>query len=385
MATLALLAKPSLMNVLAIVATGTGIRRQHLVAGHRLLMAIGAFGLLVGSVNPVLGAFVVVEIPDFPVAGIVATLALLAQTQFVLVFLLMARPAIRLGVLEFRRFMALLAVGLDMLAQQREFRLVVVEAHIVALPASFVMAILALLALLTVVLVVHFVTGIAVRWCLVAIDGRGMTLLALGIPVLEFQWILGVLVVIEPNVVPLPALFVVAFVTLVAQVATVSLVVVRFLVAVVAHLRQLLLIELAGVTLVALDLEVLEAQWIFGVLVVIEEALFPVTLLVAIFALLAEIALVRLFIIFLMAGPAVERQRLVFLPGGMALVALGFLVLILERELGVLVMIETLGRLPVMCAVAFLALFSQRTAVLVVLLVTGNAGSFEFLGGLVAT
>lgn len=197
--------------------------------------------------------------------------------------------------------MALLALGLDVLAQQRELRFAVIKPDVIALPALFVVAILALLAFLAVVLVVLLVTGVAIGRRLVAIGRRGMTLLTLGILVLEFQRVFSVLVMIEADVTTLPALFVMALLALLAQVAMMTLVVVSFLVAVITDILQLLLVELACVTLVALDLEVLETQWIFGVLVVIEINLLPVIFLMAGFALLAEITFVRFFVVLLVA------------------------------------------------------------------------------------
>lgn len=62
----------------------------------------------------------------------------------------------------------------------------------------------------------------------------------------------------------------------------------------------------------------------------------------------------------------------------MAFIALGFLVFFLQRELGVLVMVEALGRLPVAGTVTFLALFAQRTVVLVVLLVARDTSRLQF-------
>lgn len=69
----------------------------------------------------------------------------------------------------------------------------------------------------------------------------------------------------------------------------------------------------------------------------------------------------------------------------MAFVALGFLMLVLEREFGVLIVIEALGRLPVACTVALLALLTQRAIVLVVLLVTGNTGRLQLFASYLVT
>jgi hypothetical protein len=162
MAALALLPKATLMNVTLLVTPYAGSRSTDFVRIKGLLVAIEALCLLVRTIHLVLGPLVMVEIPCFPVARIVTAVALSAQTQLVLVFLLVAGVTIRLGVLEFRRFVAFLALGLDMLAKQREFRLIVIKPDVIALPALFIVAILALLAQLAVMLVVLFVAGVTV-------------------------------------------------------------------------------------------------------------------------------------------------------------------------------------------------------------------------------
>lgn len=117
MTTLALLSKAAIMNIAFLMTANTRGRRVQLVGIDRLLVAIQTLGLFMGAVNLVLGLPVMVEIPGFPVARVVAGVALPAQPQLVLVFLLVAGVAVRLGILEFRSFVALLALGLDVLAQ----------------------------------------------------------------------------------------------------------------------------------------------------------------------------------------------------------------------------------------------------------------------------
>lgn len=53
--------------------------------------------------------------------------------------------------------------------------------------------------------------------------------------------------------------------------------------------------------LVALDIEVFEAQRISGVFVMVEKRFFPIVLLVAGFTLVSEVAPVRLLIVLLVA------------------------------------------------------------------------------------
>lgn len=75
---LATLTESALMDVAFLMASNTGRWRIDLVAIIWLLMAIQALGLLVRTINLVLGALVVVEIPSLPIACVVAAVALLA-------------------------------------------------------------------------------------------------------------------------------------------------------------------------------------------------------------------------------------------------------------------------------------------------------------------
>lgn len=67
------------MNIALLMAAIAGSRREHLVTVHRLLVTIEAFRLLVGTVDLVFGALVMVEVPSLPVARIVTAVTLLAQ------------------------------------------------------------------------------------------------------------------------------------------------------------------------------------------------------------------------------------------------------------------------------------------------------------------
>jgi len=116
----------------------------------------------------------------------------------------------------------------------------------------------------------------------------------------------------------------------------------------------------------------------FGLLVMVELDLVPVVLDVAAFALAAEITLVRLVVVFFVAGTAQLGRALIFLVD-VALVALHFPVLAQQGEFG-LVVVE-LGGLPVFFAVAGLALRPQFALVrlIVVLFVAGDAGHLQLV------
>ena len=133
----------------------------------------------------------------------------------------MARPAIRLGILERRCGVTLLALHQHVPSQQREGRhLAVVKGGLV--PGLFVMASLAFLAFLSFVLVVLLVAGETSRLQLVLVQIALVATRALGLLVLAQQRILG-LVVIELDF--FPVFLVVARLALRPEVALVRLVV----------------------------------------------------------------------------------------------------------------------------------------------------------------
>lgn len=95
----------------------------------------------------------------------------------------------------------------------------------------------------------------------------------LGIAMLAFKRVVGVLVVIEVRL--LPASLVMTRFTLVAQTALVALFVVVLLVAGETLRLQLFVVEGAGVTGGALGLSVLAAQFVLGFAIMIENRILP--------------------------------------------------------------------------------------------------------------
>ena len=149
------------VDVIGAVAGDAGRRQRRdllarrLVAGRRTRLARCA----PSSANWV--RLVVIEVPDLPVAGVVAGRAVDAERALVLVVLRVARDALALRVLVRGRRVAGLALDARVAPEQREARLVVVEAHRL-LPVDGVVALLALPAELLAVLVVLPVAGVAV-------------------------------------------------------------------------------------------------------------------------------------------------------------------------------------------------------------------------------
>lgn len=104
----------------------------------------------------------------------------------------------------------------------------------------------------------------------------------------------------------------------------------------------------------------------------VELDLFPIFLHMASLTLGAELALMHLVVVFLMARVAQLRRFFVFLVE-VALVALHILMLAQQREVG-LAVIEA-RRLPILFAMALLALITQLALVrlVVIFLMAGNA------------
>ena len=120
-------------------------RRERLAGGGRRLVAARAGNADVRAIQHILRPPVVVEVPDLPVAGVVAFAAFGSECPLVLVLLLVAADAFALRVPVRWRRMAVLAFNLCVTSQQRKARLVVLEAHR-ALPISGVMTGVALVA-----------------------------------------------------------------------------------------------------------------------------------------------------------------------------------------------------------------------------------------------
>jgi len=98
-------------------AADTTCRRIQLVAVNGISVAIMAVNFFVSPIDFIFRALIMIKIPDLPVTRVVATLTLFAKPQFMLVFLLVAGIAIRLGILVFGRLVTFLALGPEVFAQ----------------------------------------------------------------------------------------------------------------------------------------------------------------------------------------------------------------------------------------------------------------------------
>lgn len=110
------------------------------------------------TIEPEAGPGGVVEVPQPPIAAVMAAFALFAETPLVDVILVVARHAFRLGVLELSRRMTFTACHDKVPAQQGKTGKAVVECGL--FPVLRTMALLAFFALLSFVHIVLPVTGV---------------------------------------------------------------------------------------------------------------------------------------------------------------------------------------------------------------------------------
>ena len=86
---------------------------------HRLLVTLVTAQFAMRTFQPEVG-FIVVKVPSFPVAHVMAGVTCRTQAALVYILFLMARPAVRFHVLESRGGMAFFALNQEMFTQQRE-------------------------------------------------------------------------------------------------------------------------------------------------------------------------------------------------------------------------------------------------------------------------
>ena len=125
----------------------------------------------------------------------------------------------------------------------------------------------------------------------------------------------------------------------------------------------------------AFHFDVLAAQRIFSVAVMLEGASFPVFFVMAGFAFLPVLSLMLIF--FQVAGDTGGFQLIPIVGVGVASGALSRLVLVAQGEFGVLVVVER-RRTPVAFAMAGFALLTQAAFVHIVRAMAGDAGGLEF-------
>jgi len=153
MAVLAMISICTIVFIILAVATDTADGKCHLIVRRRF-MALRTADVLVLPFQFEIGS-IVVEIPIFPIARIVAIATIRAQRALMDVLLFVAGTAIRLGILKCSVQMTFLAFCQQVLPGKRKARHPMVE--IGFFPGLFMMARFAFLALLPFVLVILLV------------------------------------------------------------------------------------------------------------------------------------------------------------------------------------------------------------------------------------
>ena len=134
MALLAVGSAVAVVDIVAVMAIDTavgGLLPGHLVEGA--MVAAMAVGFPMNAAQLEVGA-VMVEVPDQPVVGTMAPLAVLTQCLLMDVIGLVATVAVGFGILEARCQVAGLAGGNSVQADQREGGQVVIKANILHPP-----------------------------------------------------------------------------------------------------------------------------------------------------------------------------------------------------------------------------------------------------------
>ena len=126
-----------------------------------LFVAAFALDLFVRTIQWIFGAFGVVKLPDRPGAGVVAALAVLPKLELVLVFFFVARIAVARRVFKQGGLVTVLAHHSAMTPGERKTAQIVVK--LVDFPRTVAVTLFALFALLAFVLVILFVTAVAVQ------------------------------------------------------------------------------------------------------------------------------------------------------------------------------------------------------------------------------
>lgn len=140
---------------------------------------------------------IMIELPDQPGIRIVATIALLTKGSLMSVILLVTVITGLTCILECRGWVAGFAPHHGMLTNQREFTEVVIVAHILQPPGSFVMTVVAKLAFLLLVRVLVLVTAVTIGIEFHILGTHLVTGLATGLLVSTTQWKLGFLAMVE--------------------------------------------------------------------------------------------------------------------------------------------------------------------------------------------
>ena len=240
-----------------------------------------------------------IEAPILPRQGVVAGFATRSKLVFVLVVFFVTGHTGYARVLEGGRQVALLALGLGVLAEQRETGQAVID--LAGFPVTLVVTGFAFLAFLPLMFVVLLVAGDAGRWQLVLEQRTGVTGFALGFGMFAAQGVFSIPVVVERSC--LPAFLDVTGFAFVAESSLMAFLVVVGAMAGDARLLEFFHVQDAGMAGFTLGRDVFATQNVFRVAVMIKGRDGPVLFGVTGLALFAEATLVAfLVVVGLVAG-----------------------------------------------------------------------------------
>ena len=206
------------------------------------------------------------ESPVLPRQGVVAGFATWSELVLVFVVFLVTGDTGNVRILEGGRQVALLALDIGMLSEQREAGQAVID--LADFPVAFVVAGFAFLAFLTLVFVVLLMASDADCWQLVLEQWAGVTGFALGGGMFATQGIFGIPVVIESS--GLPAFLDVTGFAFVAKATLVAFLVVVGAMTGDARLLEFFHVQDAGMAGFTLGRDVFAAQNVFRVAVMVK-------------------------------------------------------------------------------------------------------------------
>lgn len=363
MAASAVVSESSVMHVVAVVAIDAATTRGvHLVTGTRMTGYASKF--FVRTIDHETGALVMIEIPDSPVARVVAGVTGRAKLSLMLIVLAVAAHARARGVPESLRRVAILARHFLVTSEQRKARSRMIEAR--RFPTRLTVTPFAARALLSGVNIVFAMARQAVGLEFLSEPVvAGMAGFALHLGMHAKKRIAGVLRMVESG--DLPVRLQVAGFTTRAQRAAVNIL---FGVAAVARRRWFLFMQRSAVACVALDASMRIEQRKVCIAIMVENHFLPAHLRVAALAVSTEATLVD--IVLLVTAVTSRRQFGLAQRRLVAGFALGAAMRIAQREVCVTLVIETYN-FPFRLAMAALAFLAEAAVVHVLLAMASDA------------
>jgi hypothetical protein len=154
--------KLTVMHILTLMARDAIASQVRCIFAFRCFFLMAAFTgkLAMRAVQSVIGAFVMIEIPQLPGSGVMAILTAFTEFEFVLIFLLVASVAFPGRILVTSCLVAALASGSNVPPRERKTRQTVVK--LLYFPVFVSVTAPALLASLPLMLVILFMATVTI-------------------------------------------------------------------------------------------------------------------------------------------------------------------------------------------------------------------------------